>query len=200
MEKAKGQANINLTSKIPLHEFARWIPHWTINKYNGDFPEMSDKKIQALGNKPYETLEFDGNCLLNGGINSMIWPAIVGALASSNYLNGTYGCIGVGDSSTAASASQTGLQAATNRIWVLISATPTTGSNQQIIISATFASAQANFAWNEICAGSTSTPGSLPVTTATPPATAIVLNRLVQSMGTKASGTSWTATLTITLS
>ena len=198
MEKAFGQDHTRAGAFVPLVEKGKWMAHWTIKKFLGDYPDMTPEEIEAAGVKPYEVLEIDGNLLLNDGINAIIWPAVVGSLATP--LNGTDGCMGVGDSSTAAAASQTGLQAGTNHLWVLLSATPTVGTSQQLVASATFASAQANWVWNEICIGVTSTPASLPANAATPPATAHVLNRLAQNLGTKASGTTWTGQLTVTLS
>ena len=198
MEKAFGNEKASVGASIAAAEKARWMAHWTIKKFLGDFPGMSAEEIEAAGVEPFEVMEVDGNCLLNDGINSIIWPAVVGALATP--LNGTDGCMGVGDSSTAAAASQTGLQAGTNHLWVLLSATPTVGSSQQLVASATFSGSQANWVWNEICVGVTSTPASLPANSQAPPATAHVLNRLAQNLGTKASGTTWTGQLTVTLS
>jgi hypothetical protein len=65
---------------------------------------------------------------------------------------------------------------------------PTYGSNQQAKWQSTFGSADANFTWNEITVANGSSD------------TATNLNRKVQSLGTKASGTTWIAQLTITLS
>lgn len=198
MEKAFGNEQASVGAFAPVEEKGKWKTRWTIKKFLGDYPGMASDEIEAAGVEPFEVLEIDGNCLLNDGINSIIWPAVVGSLAAP--LNGTDGCMGVGDSSTAAAASQTGLQANSNHLWVLLTATPTVGSSQQLVASATFSSAQANWVWNEICVGVTSTPSSLPANSQTPPATAHVLNRLVQNLGTKASGTTWTGQLTITLS
>ena len=116
MEKAFGNEKASVGASISAAEKAQWMAHWTIKKFLGDFPGMSAQEIEAAGVEPFEVLEVDGNCLLNDGINSIIWPAVVGALATP--LNGTDGCMGVGDSSTAAAASQTGLQAGTNHLWV----------------------------------------------------------------------------------
>ncbi len=198
MEKAFGNEQANVGAFAPAEEKAKWRAHWSIKKFLGDYPGMAAEEIEAAGVVPYEVLEIDGNCLLNDGINAIILPAVVGSLATP--LNGTDGCMGVGDSSTAAGPTQTGLVAGTNHLWVLLSATPTVGSSQQLVASATFSSAQANWVWNEICVGVTSTPASLPANSAAPPATAHVLNRLVQNLGTKASGTTWTGQLTVTLS
>jgi hypothetical protein len=63
---------------------------------------------------------------------------------------------------------------------------PTFGTAQKATWRATFGPDEANFAWNEI----TVVNG--------PDDTAVNLNRKVQAMGTKASGTVWIATLEIT--
>src|SRR5271157_5267593 len=99
MEKASGSEQAGLGAFIPVKEKALWKAHWTIKKFLGDFPGMTPDEIEAAGVKPYEVIEVDGNCLLQDGINNIIWPAVVGSLASP--LNGTDGCMGIGDSSTA---------------------------------------------------------------------------------------------------
>ena len=180
------------------HEKGIWHAHWTVKKFLGDYPGMTPEENEAAGVKPYEVLEVDGNCLLDDGLNGIVWPAVVGSLATA--LDGTDGCMGVGDSSTAAVASQTGLQAAANCLWVLLDSVPAVGVDQQLVASGTFGSDQANWVWNELCVGVTSAPASLPASSQAPPATGHVLNRVVQSFGTKTSGTTWTGQLTLTLS
>lgn len=197
MEKSFGQEKVGVGAMVPLNEKGRWHAHWTIRKFVGDFPGMTPREIMDAGVKPYETLEIDGNCLQQDGINNIIWPAVVGATYTP--INTANGCIGVGNGTTTASATQDALQGSSCQ-WVIVTSTSGTGSSQQLVLTASFGSSYGNFAWNEICAGTTTTPGSLPSTGTTPPATMHILNRLVQTMGTKASGTTWTATLTVTLS
>ena len=197
MEKAFGNEKVRVGAIVSLSEKAKWHAHWTIRKFVGDFPGMTPEEVMAAGVKPYETLEIDGNCLLNDGINNILTPALIGG--SCTPINTTDGCIGVGNGTTAAAATQTALQGSSCQ-WVIVTSTSGTGSSQQLVLQASFGSSYGNFTWQEICAASTTTPGSLPSTGTTPPATAHILNRLVSSMGTKASGTTWTATLTITFS
>jgi len=197
-DRGRGKDTVQVGAQIPVTDNAHYKAVWRIFKFLGDFSKKTLEEILKAGIKPYEVLEIEGNCQLNDGINNILTPAIIGG--SYTPVNTTDGCIGVGDSSTAAAATQTGLQASSNRQWVIVTSTSGTGSSQQLVLQASFGSSYGNFAWNEICAGSTTTPGSLPSTGATPPATAHVLNRLVQSMGSKASGTTWVATLTITYS
>ncbi|MGA2386971.1 MAG: hypothetical protein ABSG33_10620 [Candidatus Bathyarchaeia archaeon] len=194
MEKAFGHEKVSVAAHAAASEKAAWMARWTIQKFVGDFPGMTPREIMDSGVKPYESLELEGNCLLNCGINSIIWKAVNGGLTSP--LNATYGCIGVGDSTTAASASQTGLQASSNYLWV-VATSVTVGSSQQMVVVANFSSGQANYVWNEICAGVA--PSGLPSASAAPPGSGTALNRLVSTMGTKASGTTWTATLTVSL-
>jgi len=206
MEKEGTKSGVKIGAQIEVGDH-NWKahPHWIIRKYDtpddGDgskYGNLTDADIQALGLKPIEVLEFDGNLLLNDGINNILIPGLIGG--SPTPINATDGCIGIGDSATAAVATQTALQAATNHLWVIVTATTGSGTNQQLVLAATFSTAQANWVWNEIMCGSTTTPGSLPANATTPPATAHVLNRLVVGMGTKVSTATWTVTLTITFS
>ena len=93
--------------------------------------------------------------------------------------------LGVGDSTTAYAASQTDLQAVTNKFRKLVSGAPGRSANVLTFI-ATFATGEANFAWNEIGVFNTAT------------ANQGMLSRVVQSLGTKASG-DWSLTLSVTV-
>ncbi|NVM23926.1 MAG: hypothetical protein HWN68_19375 [Desulfobacterales bacterium] len=154
-----------------------------IEKFKGDF-KSRDEAIEA-GVKPYEVIEIEKNCLLNEGINEL-WTHLCSA-GGTKFDNGN-AYIGVGDSSDAAVATQTGLQAVTNKLYKAMDETyPTYGSDQKAVWRATFGTADANWAWNEITVANGGSDASKN------------LNRKVQTMGTKASGTTWTAELTITL-
>lgn len=132
------------------------------------------------------TLKMEGNVLLNEGINEL-WSLVAGTGAVKFDNGNAY--LGVGDSATAADASQTGLQAATNYLYLGMDVSyPTYGSSQIATWRSTFGGAQANFHWQEITVCNTGTNAGKN------------LNRKVQDMGTKASGTSWVASLQITLS
>jgi hypothetical protein len=151
--------------------------HWRIDKYH-------NRKDYEAG-KSYGVLEFEGNLFLNEGIN-FIWSAICGAAFTA--FNSTNSYIGVGDSTTAAAATQTGLQGTNKAYKGMDSGYPTYGSNQQAVWRSTFAETDANFAWNEITVANGNSD------------TATNLNRKVQSMGTKVSGAIWTVTLTLSIS
>jgi hypothetical protein len=162
---------------MSLVEKGKLKSKWQIKKYKNDEDFKADK--------PYEILEFDGNLLLNEGINT-IWTLVCGGSATA--FNNANSYIGVGDSTTAASATQTGLQGTNKAYKGMDTGYPTYGSNQQAVWRATFGSTEGNFAWNEITVANGNSD------------TAMNLNRKVQSMGTKASGSTWQVTLTITLS
>ncbi len=180
--------------KLVLKEKANWHPVWDIDKFTdptGKIAQLSQRgmaisRLNRMFTKQYlGRSTFKGNLLLNAGIN-VAWGLI--CAAGGTAFDNTHAYIGVGDSSTAASATQTGIQAASNRLNKAMDATyPLAAAAQAEVWRSTFASADANFAWNEIVVSNANdwTHG---------------LNRLVQTMGTKASGATWVATLTITLS
>lgn len=145
--------------------------------------------LDGLSDISYLTTFADGNLLLNGGINNL-WNSLAGVSGLTPY-NNANARIGVGDSTTAAVATQTGLQATTNVAYAGMAASfPTVGASQQAVFQSVFGSAVANYAWNEFVVdnGFVITSGI------------ISLDRLVSAQGTKASGQTWTVTMTITLS
>lgn len=151
---------------------------WTIRKYADDQAYQADQ--------PYEVSEFEGNLLLNEGIAEML-DLLIGAGTPTNFGNAN-AYLGVGDSSTAEAATQTGLQAATNKLYKAVEAAYPSRTNQTVTWRAVFGSTDANFAWNEF----TVTNGNSD--------SADNLNRKVSAQGTKASGQTWTLDLSLTLS
>jgi hypothetical protein len=164
-------------------DVARWICHYRLSKYHQDIEPYRDSE-QAFYKqfKPYEVVEGEGNCLLNVGINEM-WDLIVGDSAS--HFNNTYAQIGVGDSSTTADPSQTDLQAATNKTYKGMESGYPTSTSQKATFKASFGDSEANYAWNEWVVKQS--------------ASGKCLNRKVDALGTKSSGT-WTLEVSITLS
>lgn len=145
----------------------------------------------AAGVMPYETVESVGNLLLTAGI-TRIWNLVAGSGATA--FNAANSRIAVGDSTTAASAAQTDLQASSNKYYKLVSGAPSVSTNQTQY-AATYGTSVANFQWNEwgIDNGTadSATTGVAPM-----------MNRAVVggSLGTKTSSASWSFTVTISLS
>lgn len=94
--------------------------------------------------------------------------------------------LGVGDSTTAFSASQTDLQAATNKLRKAMDATYPTLATNVLTFKSTFATTDANFAWQEWGIFNASTAGTM-------------ASRKVESLGTKTSAATWVLTATLTL-
>lgn len=133
----------------------------------------------------YNQAQFTQNLLLNEGITRLQNLLIGGGGTTFGNANAY---LGVGDSSTAASATQTGLQAATNKLYVAMDESYPTISNQTTTWQSTFGSGDANFAWNEFTVANGSSDASEN------------LNRKVSAQGTKASGQIWTLQLAVTWS
>jgi len=167
-------------------ELANWLCRYRLSKYHQDiepYRGREDEFHQLF--KPYEVIEGEGNCLLNTGIDE-IWDLVTGAVSGADHIyDNTHAQIGVGDSSTAADATQTDLQAATNKTYKGMESGYPTSTSQKATFKASFGSSEANYAWNEwVVKQSTS---------------AICLNRKVESLGTKSTGT-WTLEVEISLS
>ncbi len=164
-------------------ELVNWLCHYKLSKYHQDIEPYRGREDQFHQLfKPYQIIEGEGNCLLNSGIDEM-WDLIVGD--SSNHFDNTNAQIGVGDSSTAADATQTDLQAATNKTYKGMESGYPTSTSQKATFKSSFGDSEANYIWNEwVVKQSTS---------------AKCLNRKVENLGTKTSGT-WTLEVSITLS
>lgn len=146
----------------------------------------SVEKVRELGifEKP-SLLVVEGNILLNEGINTL-WTLAIGGTAT-NY-GSANARIGVGDGTTAENANQTGLQG-TNKAWKAMDAGyPDRPSTTQCRWQSTFGGTEANFTWQEITVVNASDDSGQN------------LNRKVQNLGTKTSGSTWIAQLIITLS
>jgi len=151
---------------------------WKITKY------ASDQEYKE--GKSYETVVIDGNILLNEGINEF-WTLACGS--SGTKFDATNAYIGVGDSNTAEDATQTGLQAVTNKLYKAMDAGfPTYGTSQKSTWQATFLSAEANFSWQEFTVANGNSDS------------ATNLNRKVSNQSTKVAGQIWVCNLAITLS
>lgn len=145
-----------------------------------------DSAAFEAGEEPDSVDEYPHNLLLNNGI-ARLGSLLVGAGGTA--YNAANSRIGVGNSSTAAAAAQTDLQGASKYFKLVSSASWTAQTGTW---AATFGSSDANFAWEEWGIDN----GTADSATVTTP----MLNRRVVSMGTKTAGSTWTLTVTITVS
>lgn len=105
--------------------------------------------------------------------------------STPTFFDNTNSYLGVGDSSTAFSAEQTDLVAATNKFRKAMEATYPTRTDNVLVFKAIFATNEANFAWQEWGIFNAAAAG-------------VMLNRVVVNLGTKASG-AWALTVTLTV-
>ncbi len=165
------------------HETARWLCRFRLSKYREDISPYRGREGEFHRRfEPYKVISGEGNCLLNTGIDEM-WDLIAGD--SANHFNNAGAQIGVGDSDTAASPSQTDLQAATNKTYKGMDSGYPTSTSQEATFKSSFSAEDANYAWNEWVVKQATSE--------------VCLNRKVDSLGTKTGGT-WTLQVDITLS
>ena len=97
------QAGATIRSGL-IQERFRYRTEWTITKYASD--------ADFAAGRAFEVCPLPGNIMVNGGLQAMIDALIGGTITAYSNANAY---LGVGDSSTAEGASQTDLQAATNK-------------------------------------------------------------------------------------
>lgn len=190
-----------------LGDKQHWHCHTKVEKFEGDImwdvspggalvPRSAEN---GLSMRPFDIVEKEGNILTIGGA-SIQWQTLIGngtvtAGQELTYFNNAQAAIGVGDSTTAAADTQTALQAATNRLYKAMDGTypqhtdsDSSAGAKSVAFRSTFATGDANFAWQEWA-----------VTNSTTHNTGRMLNRKVESLGTKTSAASWTITITLSL-
>lgn len=177
-----------------------WKCHTQVDKFWGD-PTLEERESGLV--VPYDSLSVEGNTLVYAG-SSVQWQTLIGngvatAGQTLTFFNNANAAIGVGDSTTNTTpAAYTNLQGAVNntdRVRVGMDATyplhtpGTTIGAQTITFRSTFGTSVANFAWNEWGVFNSVTDG-----------TGSMLNRKVESLGTKTNAATWVLTVTLTLS
>lgn len=159
-----------------------WETHTNLKKFNENMELV-------------EEIDIDGNAASIGGI-SALWHRLLGGNTVSAFDN-TNAAIGVGDSTTANPSPLTSndMLAATNKLRKGMDATypqqtdsTGTDSSRTVTFRSTFASADANWAWNEWGVFNSATAGA-----------GRMLNRKVESLGTKVAGATWQLTITLTM-
>lgn len=151
---------------------------WTIHKY-------ADMDAYLKG-KPFRVDHIFQNIFLNEGIGEILDLAC--GLGSPTAFSNANAYIGVGDSDTAAAATQTGLQASTNKAYAAMDTGYPSRTNQTVTFRAAFGTSAANHAWKEFTVANGNSDS------------AKNWNRKVSDQGTKVSGQIWTVDLAITIS
>lgn len=181
MDSSKMGERAQVAVALVGHEPVQWRCQWQLEKRDGAW--TGEQIDTGLAPAPYESIEGEGNLLVTAGAN-ILWTKLTGG--AGTVFDNTNAYIGVGDSSTAAAVGQTDLQAASNKFRKVQDATYPQVSTNQVTFRSTFATGEANFAWNEWAVFNASSAGTM-------------LNRKVEGLGTKSSG-SWTLTVTLSLS
>lgn len=153
-----------------------------ITKKWGIFKFANDEAFKR--GEYFEHVTFDGNMLLNEGID-LLEDLLIGAGGTA--YNNANARLGVGDSSVAEAATQTGLQG-TNKAYAPMDTGFPSRTGETVRWQAIFDGNTANFDWNEFTIVNAIDD------------TGTNLNRKVSAQGTKASGQTWTLYIDVTIS
>jgi hypothetical protein len=144
----------------------------------------AEKLAEMFPDRLEEVEEVKGNVFLSEGIQ-FIWKAVTGQSGLTYF--GSSSCIGVGDGTTAADSSQTGLQG-TNKLYKQVDSGYPQLSGNSVIFQATFGGTDANFTWNEWTVANGCGDSY------------VNLNRKQETLGTKSSGATWILQVQLTIS
>lgn len=148
-----------------------WHADWRLEKYHDGIVEGT----------PDEVLEAKGNLLVNAGIVVML--NLLARNTGTAFTTGVNAHLAAGSDATAAAAGDTDL----GTILGVREVATAVVAAQTVTFQATFAAGQATGVWEEVGAFNAL-------------AGVTMLNHLVSSLGTKAAGSAWVLTLTITIS
>lgn len=183
----------------------KWGVSWKIERYGEDDVsrladqlgrEPSSLDFEEHGVAPYDVSVVPNNLLTTAGltrITSLILGA--GGQAATN----TAARLGVGNGAGTAAIGDTDLSASagsSNRWFQIMDATYPQSAAGVMTFRSTFAPADGNFAWNELGIDI----GTPTVTSSATVAAALLNHKTSIAQGTKASGQTWVATATITIS
>lgn len=189
------------TPLAPPHDLAKFNATYRVIKYHSNLDawielwgEEEGRKRFFAENTPHEIMETKDNLLMYGGASCLFECLIGNGTATGSqtltYFNNGNAYLGTGDSATAEAATQTDLQASTNKSRRPMDATYPTHTDGTTSGAATMRfqstwTSTGNYAWNEFGIFNASTGGRM-------------LSRKVQSLGTKTSGT-WVLQVDVTL-
>lgn len=201
MDKGHAADSIGVAVTAPLHDSGFGTTHWRVDRWDAEQTRWAQLRLRRLrieavdfrklGVHPYEVSELDGNLITNAG-----WTRLMNLLTNqgaTQAYDATHARIGVGNSNTAEAYTDTDLGAAAgsaNRWFQLVSGAGTLGT-RTLAWSASFGTADGNFAWNEFGIDA----GTASANTVTAP---LLNHKAGIAQGTKASGQTWTATATLT--
>ena len=157
-----------------------WNARYKVEKYHGDLPAEQDR----YGIEPYEVIEGEGNLLLNEGINELF---VLLCGSGGTKFDNSNARLGVGNSNSAAVATQTGLLGGSTLFKAMEATYPLNGTDQKATFRSSFGSSEGNFAWEEWTVDNGAGANKN-------------LNRKVTALGTKVSGTTWVFTVEVSLS
>jgi len=175
-----------------LAESAKWRCKTTLRKFEGDASEYIARLGEEEGlrrfyaeHSPSDEIVREGNILTQTGINQ-IWLALTGG-AMTAYSNAN-ARLGVGNSTTAAQATDTDLLGGSTAWKGMEAGYPIVSAlaDRKVTFRSIFGSGDGNFAWQEWAVDNGAAEHK-------------ILNRKVEGLGTKSSG-SWQLTVEISLS
>lgn len=201
-DKATGRDGVTVGASLSLHDPQLWRCEWGIQRWDADATAWLTRKLgyapkdvdfHAAKIRSYEDSHVSGNLLTTAGLGRIATLVTAG---TGNLISSTTARVGAGNGAGSAAIGDTDLGAAAGSANRWFQTCTVTIPSNVWTFAATFGTADGNFAWNEfgIDIGTATVTSGATVN-------AVLLNHKTSiAQGTKASGQTWTATATITIS
>ena len=195
MQHARNQKIIGEKKMEKSNDKISWMAKWRIDKFHDPTGQIAremqrgistEAALNRYGEAFIITEKFGANLALNEGLGELI--DLICGLGTPTKWDNNSARLGVGDSNTAAAATQTGLQASVNKTYKAMDTNYPQRTNQTVEWRATFGSSDANYSWQEYTVVNAADDSGKN------------LNRKVTDKGTKVAGETWTLSLQITFS
>lgn len=200
---ARARDGVLIGAGVPVAEGIDWHCDWQVRRWDEEATawamrllggiQPDEAAFDLLKVRPYLETEVCGNLLTTAGLGRIATLVTAG---TGNLISSTTARVGVGNGAGTAAIGDTDLSASAGSANRWFQTCTVTIPSNVWTFAATFGTADGNFAWNEfgIDIGTATVTSGATVN-------AVLLNHKTSiAQGTKASGQTWTATATITLS
>jgi len=198
-----------MTATLERPDLVRWSCEADLDKYDADQTAWVQKRtglilpesrhFEELRLTPEEHIHIPApaNRLVTVGLDAMT-KQLIGT--SARPWDNTHTGLAVGDSSTADAVGDTDLVAATNKYYQVMDATFPSQANGVLTFKSTYGSGIAEYQWNEYgVIVNTGTVTTMAGATSKNANYTLLNRKAPAALGTKAAGTTWAFTVTITI-
>lgn len=202
-DTAIARDGFSVVAAATIHDSGLWRCEWEVRRWDEDATAWLARQLDGrrpleadfdrFKVRPFLETHVDGNLLTTAGLGRIATLVTAG---TGNLISSTTARVGVGDGAGTAAIGDTDLSAAAGSTHRWFQTCTVTIPSNVWTFAATFGTADGNFAWNEFGID----VGTATVASGNTVAPVLLNHKTSIAQGTKASGQTWSATATISIS